>query len=166
MDLENLMPIILAIIYIASRFLKSKDKKKKAPKPFVEGQTSPTDQQGGAAGNKRGFSFEDILKEFEKNLSGEEGEDEPAVPEPAKPVRQQPFQPRKVSQPSPYKTYEGTVYESRATADLDTEKEGFERNQNYKMEEVEESDFLRLLKAPNGARNAIVLSEIINRKYF
>jgi hypothetical protein len=166
MDLENLMPIILAIIYIASRFLKSKDKKKKAPKPFVEGQASPNDQQGGATENKKGFSFEDILKEFEKNLSGEEGEDEPAVPEPAKPVRQQQFQSRKVSRPSPYKTYEGTVYESRATGDTDAGKEDFERNQNYKLEEVEESDFLRLLKAPNGARNAIVLGEIINRKYF
>jgi hypothetical protein len=50
--------------------------------------------------------------------------------------------------------------------DTDAGKEDFERNQNYKLEEVEESDFLRLLKAPNGARNAIVLGEIINRKYF
>jgi hypothetical protein len=63
MDLENLMPIILAIIYIASRFLKSKDKKKKAPKPFVEGQTSPTDQQGGATENKKGQYPENCVNE-------------------------------------------------------------------------------------------------------
>jgi hypothetical protein len=46
------------------------------------------------------------------------------------------------------------------------EEKDFERNEKYQMKETEVSDFVEMLRDPNGAKNAIVLSEIINRKYF
>jgi len=46
------------------------------------------------------------------------------------------------------------------------EKTEFSRSENYTVKEEEESEFIKILREPDGAKKAIVLSEIINRKYF
>jgi hypothetical protein len=116
---------------------------------------------------KKAFSFEDILKEFEKNLAGEQIEDEKPLP-----VEQMHFDRPKPApvvveeKRSPYHSFEGMSYEDEQSPVIVEEEKDFERNEKYQMKETEVSDFVEMLRDPNGAKNAIVLSEIINRKYF
>jgi hypothetical protein len=164
MDLESLLPLLFAAIYIISRFLKSK------PKPGVPNRPMPQ-QQGQQPDTpptrKKAFSFEDILKEFEKNLAGEQIEDEKPLP-----VEQMHFDRPKPApvvveeKRSPYHSFEGMSYEDEQSPVIVEEEKDFERNEKYQMKETEVSDFVEMLRDPNGAKNAIVLSEIINRKYF
>lgn len=164
MDLENLLPLLFAALYIISRFLKSKPKQG-AP-------NRPTQQQQGQQSNipptkKKAFSFEDILKEFEKNLAGEQMEEEKPLP-----VEEMHFDRPKPApvvieeRKSPYRSYEGMGYEDADMPTKPEKKEEFERSEKYQLKETELSDFVEMLRDPNGAKNAIVLSEIINRKYF
>jgi hypothetical protein len=164
MDLENLLPLLFAAIYIISRFLKSKPKQNAPNRPAQR-------QQGGQTAasptRKKAFSFEDILKEFEKNLAGEQYEEEKPLP-----VEEMHFERSKPApvvveeKKSPYHSYEGMSYEDEEKPVLVEKEKEFERNEKYQMKETELSDFVQMLRDPNGAKNAIVLSEIINRKYF
>jgi len=169
MDLESLLPIVLAVIYILSRFFKSKPNQKKTQRPPVSTQQRQkpevTDKR---PPRKKPFTFEDILKEFEKNLSGDE-----FVEEKPKPIEELDYENQKSvtveaeSRPTKYESYEGTSYETPEVLKKDrNEKTEFSRSENYTVKEEEESEFIKILREPDGAKKAIVLSEIINRKYF
>jgi len=172
MDFESLLPIAIGVIYLINRVLKErkKQKQKRSESPAGRQQTSqPTPQRGGAP-KKKPFTFDDILKEFEKNLAGEE-EFEQEKPLPVEEIRYNKPQPVSVKQekkPNIYETFEGASYETPdVLAEDRSENEAFSRNENYKiMEEEEENEFIKLLREPDGPKKAIVLSEILNRKHF
>ncbi len=173
-NIENYFYIALAVIYIISRVIKASSKQKQQQRPAPPRQpqsvqTSGTSQPQQRTQPKKSFSFEDILKEFEKNLAGEEYEEDER-PLPVEEIRHEKPKPVKVepaNRPSIYETFEGTSYETPEVLEASRkEKEEFARSDNYTVHEEEESEFIKMLRQPNGAKNAIVLSEIINRKYF
>ena len=166
-NLENYLYIALALIYIISRVLKAR------PKPD-QNQQPGKPQQARTAGQSRQdrprkpFSFEDILKEFEKNLGGEEFEEEKPVP-----VEEMPYsratsveEPKKKKISNPYESYEGTTYNSPSISERPKQPEIFTRDENYSFRNDLTSQYIKMLQDPEGFKNAIVLSEIINRKYF
>jgi len=164
MDLESLLPLLLAAIYIISRFLKSKPKQNAPNRPIRQQQNDQPDQ---APTKKKAFSFEDILKEFEKNLAGEQYEEEKPLPvEGMHFDRPKPVPVVTEEKRSPYHSYEGMSLETKEYPVGPEKADEFERNEKYQMKETEVSDFVQMLRDPDGAKNAIVLSEIINRKYF
>jgi hypothetical protein len=168
MDLENLLPIVLAAIYILSRFFKAKPKQGKSQRPVTPQKANRPAAMDKKPSKKKAFTFEDILKEFEKNLAGEDIEEEKPLPvEDIEYERPKPVAVEAENHPSKYESYEGTSYETPEILKKDrNRKEEFSRSENYAVKEEEESDFIKMLREPDGAKNAIVLSEIINRKYF
>jgi len=189
--LENYLYLVFALIYIISRILKAKSKPAERPsqptknpnRPVFETVNKPQPTP------KKTMSFEDILKEFEKNISGMPEETPVPVPEPRKQIT---FN-EKINPPNEaYETYEGVDYEDvnydrpsyeseryetkayenadfkyESSYDLSLDKRiEFLRSENYAIQSDLRSEFIRMLREPNGAKNAIVLGEIINRKYF
>jgi hypothetical protein len=170
MDIESLIPLLFAAIYIISRIIKARSKKDApgtpmAPARPVQGRQPvvQTDQTV----PKKAFSFEDILKELEKSMAPEEYEEEKPLPveeiryeKPKKtvPVYQKP-------EPTVYETYEGLTYEMLEAAGEEKPEE-FGRNEKYQLKEQIVNDYIQMMREPGGARKAIVLSEIINKKYF
>lgn len=166
MDLESLIPLLFAAIYIISRILKAKPKQDAPGKPISPQQGRQPVATTSQAPQKKTFSFEDILKEFEKSLATDEYQEEKPLPveemryeKPKKtvPVYQKP-------EPTVYETYEGLTYDMLESTEEKTEQ--FARNEKYAIKEQFVNDYIQMLRDPNGARNAIVLSEIINKKYF
>jgi len=167
-NLENYLYIALALIYIISRVLKARSKQQQAPKSTRPQQHAQTTNPINRPQPRKAFSFEDILKEFEKNLAGEEFEEEKTLP-----VEEIPYErttrmepPKEKESPSPYQTYEGISYESPIISEPKKELEVFTRNEKYSIKKDLASQYVKMLQDPEGFKNAIVLSEIINRKYF
>ena len=168
---ENYLYILFAVIYIISRIIKARSKQKKEQQPQSQGQTSGPSVPQNQQKPKKAFSFEDILKEFEKNLAGEE-ESAHEKPLPVKEIQYEQPAPVAVKQvketPNPYDSYQGTPYRSiKEEIELDKEKESsFVRSENYSIKTSVASEYVKMLQDPQGFKNAIVMSEIINRKYF
>lgn len=190
-NLENYLYLVFAVIYIISRILKAKPKNAEpAPRPSRQ-PAEPVFETNtdSAPAPRKTMSFEDILKEFEKNISGIPEE----KPEPVMESRRQiTFSEKEKPEVEEYETYEGTGYENttynrpaheyekyqtiayedtnfqhETSYDLDLEKRlEFLRNEKYTIQNNRASELIRMLREPGGAKNAIVLGEIINRKYF
>lgn len=188
-NLENYLYLIFAVIYILVRVFKKKQPKDQAaPAPAREEQRPNYDSRARPAQQpKKTMTFEDILKEFEKNLGGEPLEND--EPEPARESQRklvpaesvesadyQPYQePEKevVSYDRPayekyqYQNvpYENSEFKHELSYDLDKQLE-FLRSKNYELQKDRSNEFIDLLKEPGGARKALILGEIFNRKYF
>ena len=169
-NLETYLYILFAVIYIISRIVKARNKQNQT-KPQKPQQQTISTQRTKAPGEpkpKKAFSFEDILKEFEKNLAGEEIEHEKPLPvkeiKYEKPSRTPEKQVKK--EPSPYDIYEGADFQKPREQITDIRKSDFERSEKYTLKENIVNDYVKMLRDPDGFKNAIVLSEIINRKYF
>jgi hypothetical protein len=166
-DLDIYLYIILFVIYAVSRVFKGI--KKAAPKPPVQG--SPQQPQGGqptqtAPPKRKPFSFEDLLKEFEEAATEKKSpppvREEVAVePPPPPPI------PKVSSERSKYESYEGMSLETipGPVEDIGKRKIGYERNKKYSLDTRSPSIYAKMLANPDGAKKAIILSEIINRKY-
>jgi len=170
-NIENYLYVLFAVIYIISRIIKarSKQQRQQQQQPQRQAQTSKPIQQQNQPQRKKAFSFEDILKEFEKNLAGEE-EFAHEKPLPVKEIKHEKPSPVPVKQveekPNPYNSYQGSSYKSiKEEIELD-KKLTFVRSENYAIEENIASQYVQMLQDPEGFKNAVVLSEIINRKYF
>ncbi len=168
-NLENYLYLIFAVIYIISRIIKAREKQKKAANVPTQSQQRQSQTTQSQAAPKKAFSFEDILKEFEKNLGGEEFAEE--RPEPIIERRQEPIKPKIVPKverkQNVYESYEGMTYETQSSLDQkEPEPSIFSRNENFALSQNITSDYIKMLQDPDGVRNAIVISEIINRKYF
>ena len=168
-NIETLLYIAIGVVYLISRVLKAR-KKAAPPRPRQTPQAPQVPTQGSPQQTqpKKTFSFEDILKEFEQSLSGE---DEYEEPEPVREVREE--IPRPVAaqpqerKPSRYEAYEGTAVSSKESEESLEGRQGeFSRNEKYSIKEDVVNDYVKMLQDPDGFKNAIVLSEIINRKYF
>jgi hypothetical protein len=163
MDIESLIPLLFAAIYIISRIMKARQKKETPGRPVRPQQSAPNTSSS-APPQRKTFSFEDILKEFEKNLAGEEEEEKPLPVEETRYEKPKPAPVVKKPEPTIYQSYEGTTYESLAGFGKEPKESG--RNKNYALKENIISNYVKMLQDPEGAKNAIILSEIINRKYF
>jgi hypothetical protein len=165
-NLENYFYILFAVIYIISRIIKARSKQKKST-PQQQGQrrAQPTGQQQQKP--KKTFSFEDILKEFEKNLAGEEEEVAHEKPLPVKEIKHEKPAPAPVksykNKPNKYESYQGKSIKEEIELERNT---AFLRSENYSITDDVASEYVKMLQDPDGFKNAIVLSEIINRKYF
>lgn len=169
-NIETILYLLIGVAYLISRVLKAR---KKAPPPRP-GQAPPPQSQPQAQSQqnqrqpKKTFSFEDILKEFEQSLEGEvEVEEAPPVREVKQEIPQPVAVPPEPRQPSRYEAYEGTSYSKQSKASTSEKRvESFARNEKYSIKEEIVNDYVKMLRDPDGFKNAIVLSEIINRKYF
>jgi len=189
--LENYLYLIFAVIYIISRIIKAKPKNQPASKRPVQQPTATAFETEPVLQPtpKKKMSFEEILREFERNMSGVPEE----KPEPVQESRRQiTFKEKEEPEVDEYQTYEGTgydistynrpepeyekyqtvAYEDTAfqyetSYDLDLDKRlEFIRSEKYAIQDDRRGELIRMLRQPGGAKNAIVLGEIINRKYF
>ncbi len=190
-NLENYLYLVFAVIYILSRILKAKPKNAEPARRPAKPATKPVfeSEADSIPSPRKTMSFEDILKEFEKNIAGIPEE----KPQPVRETgRQITFNEKEDTDIEEYETYEGSDYENttfnrpaheyekyqtiayedtnfqhETSYDLATDKPiEFLRSEKYSIQEDSRGELIKMLRSPGGAKNAIVLGEIINRKYF
>lgn len=148
--------LILGAIYLISRVLK---KKKPAAKPKPRQHQASTPKEASQPQKPlRPTSFEDILRELTQELTPEEQRQPKVieVEEPPKPIEEE-----KEPELTREQLYVKKKHEERDRAiKLALEREKAEMEEKHEPHEV-----LELLQEEGGAANAIVLSEILNRKY-
>lgn len=156
-DIQLLIYIIFVVIALLSRFLK----KKKEPLP----QNPDEDRQ-----DEKQVSFEDLLREF-----SEKRQEVREQRTPTRRVIPAPSESRKVesvdtiSDEEVSKRYQESI--KAAESELRLEREVSEKLIHFKNYETEAEENLlageikEMLNSPEDAAKAIVLSEIINRKY-
>ena len=170
-NLENYLYILFAVVYIIIRLIKARSKQQKGGTATPPQQGQPRQvreqRQQGQPQRKRAFSFEDILKEFEKNLAGEEAYEKPLPVEEIKHQKPTPVvEARKPRKKNLYEAYEGSDYVATDEDQDIKETANFSRNEKYTIKDNVAGEYIKMLRDPQGFKNAIVLSEIINRKYF
>lgn len=175
MDIELILYIIFIVIAILTRVLKSSKDTAAPPSPPQQSEDQPRQRP------QRRQTFEDLLREF----TGEEEEAEEQYQErPATYTRE-----RHQERPASY--YDEQDMEEGQEADDNEIKETYQRSVNeakklktldeqvdlnkpipkrFKDSEVEEEnettqDILEMLRDAEGAKKAIILSDIINKKY-
>ncbi len=166
-DFQFWLYIAFAAIYFFSRMMK-----KKAPEEQSEENADPQSQP-----RRKPVSFEDLLKEIqEQHQPKAERQVVVAEAKPA-PVRQQKKQPREEAPKDGVRQFADAesrkVYEDsiRMAEGYDI---AFERDDHFKsrvLRKTEEADnsvgveVLESLRNPTSARKAVILGEILNRKY-
>lgn len=169
-NLENYLYLLLLVIYIISRVMKARSKQGNSPVSGGNQHRNPqpiSPQQKKQA--KKAFSFDEILKEFEKNLSGEEFVEEPMVPvhevkkeKPEEVVIEHAYKKR-----SSLDQYNQKAYSSeKPRAATSNPNADFLRNDNYSIKKDKISKYKEMLSNPQGIKDVVVLNEIFNRKYF
>lgn len=166
-NLETYLYIFFAVIYVISRIIKARSKKNQqegqAAKPPQ--QVHPQQPRETPPQRKKAFSFDDILKEFEKNLAGETIQDQDEVEE-IRHEKPTPIAIKEVEQkPNPYKNHKSPVRQSAKKGTVRAEP-NFKRTENFDIQEKAVSPYVEMMRNPDGFKNAVVLSEIINTKYF
>ncbi len=165
-NLETYLYIFFAAIYVISRIIKARSKQKQQQKPVSSQQVRPQHtRETPPPPRKKAFSFDDILKEFEKNLSGEEFQEEKVVEE----IKEEKPAPIAVpaaieERPNPFQKYKNTTVKTAQESkrnDL-----VFKRNENFAIKAKFVHPYVEMMRKPDGFKNAVVLSEIINTKYF
>ncbi len=167
-DLDTWFYVIIFVFYVGAQIWKGL-KKAKQSNPPQQSQVSdsiPVGEKSQTTVEKRRkkFSFDDLLKDFEKGFEQER--------QPEQPVDL----PTEVSDEYIPPVYEGLEhYAPELTSSFEEEKDDLvreditssdgERDDNYKIKQVEDNPFAKILHEPDGARKAIILSEILNRKY-
>lgn len=162
MDLENLVYVALAVIYFLSRVFK---KRKQAPTESPEESSQP--QPG-----KRPVSFEDLLKEFGVDKGVEEQKEEKDEVDDFQEEKETDEYRSRYEDEEAQSVYEKSIKE----VELTSEKEEAESNKGLVFKEFKPyqeeddsnefaSEIRELLQSEDGGKKAIVLGEILNRKY-
>ncbi|WP_421879585.1 hypothetical protein [Marinoscillum sp.] len=177
-DIQFWIYLVFGAIYLLSRFFKKNDKDatpRRTPRPQQQQPTSRPNKP---------VTFEELLKEFTEGKSEEE-EVEVEKPEPVE-ARQLLKERKWQEENRPDFSQEGTtrrfsdedsrrIYEESIKS-AETSSASFERDDNFKLkvksleeEEEEQTDYAgdiaSMLQNPNDARKAVILGEILNRKY-
>ncbi len=169
MDREIIFFIIFVVFSILSSLLNRKKKAQRPPQsPSAESQTADPQRK------KRPFTFEDILREFEveipeqKQPQPEEVYDEQRYDEVDE--RHDPFSyaDEDKEKSSAYETYEGATYDTAEVVnpELDKKLERLKNSEIYALSEQVTNEYAEELADPDGLRKAIVMKEILDRKYF
>lgn len=187
MDDKLIYWLIFGAIYILSRALGKKDKQKR--KPVRRQQTgsrqarteqAPVIEPPTPAKDAKAISFEDILREL-SGLPAETPKPEPVKEEPANypELEEIARQEAKTTETPSWQVDEMDKIASRlepaapmgstgpATSPEEHKKlqKELERADPYDIDEKEGVDYLSLLRQPNGAARAFVMSEIFQRKF-
>ena len=162
MDFENFFYVILAVIYFLSRVLKGR---KNVPKE------SQPDEEAPASSGKKPVTFEDLLKEF-----GVDQEEEPKEAEEPQAIEEEATTKEETrptySDDESKAIFEKSIKEaekaSRKSTAIGERKLTFKEFEPY-QEEDDSNEFAteikELLQESEGGKKAVVLSEILNRKY-
>ncbi len=157
MDIENIFYVILAVIYILSRVLKAR-KKPVLPDSVEEPETTS---------RKPKVSFEDLLKDFGNPDQSQQTEKIPEPIEATEIINKDEIRPDDESRNIFQKSIdEATKYSEK---DEQTEVLQFKGLKPYEKDSDEENEFVKeiheMLSSGEEGKKAIVLSEILNRKY-
>ncbi len=181
-DIQILVYLIIGIIYIISRALKGKNKSAKPPQRPAA-RTSPPQQKP-----KAPSSFEEILAEFGKRIEEERGgaveieeeeeeiEYKPLVIE--EDVNRKEFQQegrnRQFADEESRRVYEEAIVRAEG-ADLAFEADanfqnsrlnfGFDAYEKKEKDNKFAREIRSMLQDGEGAKKAVILAEILNRKY-
>jgi len=178
-DLELYIYIALGVIYFLSRAFR---KKKKATPPKNQRNADPRGDYDQTSRKEKPVSFEDLLREFtgqkeepaydyqEKNEAPDESYDEDSYYQ----EEEQNKKEYETSEELEYKSYEEVYNVNRdfktldEQVDLDLAKK--KRFEEYKIEKVVNihtaKRFRELLQNKDSIKDAIILKEILDRKYF
>lgn len=167
--LKDLSPFLLAILYFLLSALGGKKKKKNKRDPFPQRNFNETEEA--QAPKRKALTFEDLLREIEGYTNPEEEKSPMQEMEPATPIDT-------VEMPTTrqYKDYEGSVSSSKKYSRLgDRVQLEAIASKKMQVEELDEEglapvssfaqDIKNALQTQDGARKAIIYSEILNRKY-
>lgn len=158
MDKELLFYIIFVVIALLTRVFKKK------------GETPPAQAKKPKSNNsgKPPISFEDLLKEFEQGGSSSRKQQ----PEP---VEEYEFAQEYPDDDEIQQVYESSVRDAERMKTIDelVDLEDNRHSGSFRHfvgyaeheKEEEENEFMEMLRDADGAKKAIVMSEIINRKY-
>lgn len=159
--------LILGAIYLISRLLKKKkpvatpssnqqpreETRQYEPEPKAVPQAQPRPQRP-----QQPTSFEDLLKEISHEFSDRK------KPEPREIVIEEPT-PKAVVPEEKEKTREQLYVERRHREEAEKKKQKELIRLAEEEEEHEQHSVLEILQEDGGAANAVVLSEILNRRY-
>ena len=170
MDFENFFYVILAVIYFLSRFLKGR---KQAPRED-ESYEQPEDT------GKKPVTFEDLLREFTQEKEQQQPSQEVTEVEV---VEEEPFRPARESSRKTYQSpysdeesksiFERSIREAKDLAktnkqSTDDKSLVFKEFKPYQEEEESNlfaTELKEMLQSGDGGKKAIILSEILNRRY-
>ena len=184
-DFDTWFYVIAFVFYIVAQILRGyKKAKNAAPKPKKAPQQRPghpvqehvpvpaaARQKPQTKKHKKRFSFDDLLREFEETLQEKQVQEvEP---------------PKDIAAENEFKGYSETGSEETTREDraktlrpveetrnrLNVEEDEidplkFFRDEDYKMQVKVENPYAKILKEHDGLKKAVVLSEILNPKYF
>jgi len=155
MDDKFIYYLVIGAIYLISRVLKKKNPDTPIPqRPTTHSQEPHEEEQ-----SKRPVSFEDLLKELTKEYTPEE------KPVSKEFIYEEPVE--EIIKPAPVEEISREeLYVKKRHKEME-ESLQLKRKQTLALEEAEKNshEVLQLLKQEGGAANAIILSEILNRKY-
>ena len=164
MEFENFFYVILAVIYILSRVLRNRKK--------VAQDETLMDKQP-KQGKKR-VTFEDLLKEFGVDQKDKEiKEVEREVVQEVEEIEEPPREYKSLHSDEEAKSiFEKSIKEaeliSEKEASADKKALAFEEFKPYQQKD-ESNEFAieirELLQTPYGGKKAVILAEILNRKY-
>ncbi len=182
-DFDTWFYVIAFVFYIIAQIYRGYKKTKAAPPPPktsrqprrtgdqvpvpVEVHTKPVRKK-----SKKRFSFDDLLKEFEESFA-EEKRPEPVRESPEKYEKEvfkgysetESYETENVRTEQPpikgLETLESTMDTKPGKTELE-----FTRSEDYKIQKNVENPYAKILREPDGLKKAIILSEILNRKYF
>ncbi|MDW3191155.1 MAG: hypothetical protein R8G66_02285 [Cytophagales bacterium] len=170
-DFKIWVYLAFAAIYLISRAMKKKEPEKKPRSPL---QTA--DEQ--SPRRKAPASFEELLKEFTEEHERQETEErqteEPVVQpvsSPARPTLQEEI--RLEGEKRHFADDESRAIYERSIQEAEGAHISYERDEHFKMKRFERqeeeneiaSELRNMLKSPSEAKKAVILSEILNRRY-
>ncbi len=187
MDDKLIYWLIFGAIYMLSRALGKKDKQKRkqvrkprASNRHTRTQQAPVVEPPTPAKDARTVSFEDILREL-SGLPAETPKPEPVKEEPANypELEEIERQEAKTNETPTWQVDEmdkiasrlepaaplGSAESAISPEDHQKLQEELERADPYDIKEERGVDYLSLLRQPNGAARAFVMSEIFQRKF-
>ena len=166
MDYETIIYIVLGLIYLISRVMKNRNKEVKKPQPQRE---ETPNQRSIDTPPPRPSTFNEMLKEI---IEGVE-----------KPVTEsQKTQEKEYPQTYTYDEYDFDDNQTRESfknsvdeakniksinnlVEIEDSKEVKKRYSSFRIRKKKMSKYAKMLNNSNSARDAIVLSEILNRRY-
>ncbi len=171
-DIQTWIYIIIGIIYFVIRSLK-----KKAPDPSEQGPSQSSGPQRSDSERRKPLTFEELLKEFTDPQAGRESEEvdddiEEAEPEKTKADFAKEGSVRRFSDEESRRVYEESIKQAEGfdleystDDDYHTEKLTAIRHDHEEEEETFAGEIKEMLSDPEDARKAIILGEILNRRY-
>jgi hypothetical protein len=170
-QLKDLAPFLLAILYFVISALAGR--KKANDRRAASGNEEVLSERPPATPKKRPLSFEDLLRDIEGMVDGrEEVITEDAYQEARPQERMSP--PSGTEKKSKFEAYQGREVKKKAYSRLGDRIKLEENAKKLQVQELEPevavkssfaAEIKNALQTQDGARKAIVFSEILNRKY-